>query len=51
MAKRKEQFRKQQIATVGHNSNKFNRRMEAQVKKAERIYEINYMNNKAIVAE
>ncbi len=27
MAKRKEQFRKQQIATVGDNSTKFSRRM------------------------
>lgn len=34
MAKRKEQFRKQQIATVGH-SDKFSRRMTALAKKIE----------------
>ena len=34
MAKRKEQFRKQQIATVGH-SDKFTRRMERLARKIE----------------
>jgi len=41
MAKRKEQFRKQQIATSGNNSNKSQRRMDALVRKAERIWRIN----------
>lgn len=38
MAKRKEQFRKQQIATVGH-SDKFSRRMKALKDKMKWIWE------------
>ena len=36
MAKRKEQFRKQQIATVGH-SNKFSRRMKGLAEKYKKV--------------
>ena len=39
MAKRKEQFRKQQIATVGH-SDKFSRRMGALSQKMKRVWEM-----------
>ncbi len=37
MSKRKEQFLKQQIATVGDNSDKFSRRMKALAQKIEAI--------------
>ena len=37
MAKRKEQFRKQQIATVGDHSNKSLRRLTALAQKIERV--------------
>ena len=45
MAKRKEQFRKQQIATVGH-SDKFSRRMNALATKISRIRALEYAKNK-----
>ena len=44
MAKRKEQFRKQKIATVGDKSTKSTRRMEALAQKIERVRAIDQAN-------
>jgi len=44
MAKRKEQFRNQQIATVGH-SDKFSRRMNALASKISRVRALEQAKN------
>lgn len=44
MAKRKEQYRKQQIATIGH-SDKFSRRMKALEEKIIRVRALKEVNN------
>ena len=44
MAKRKEQFRKQQIATIGH-SDKFSRRTKCLAEKILRVRELEVIKN------